>query len=167
MRVAHAPGMSGTVPRHRGLAIPTWITARLPRTCLDACRVTVLPKDAFEEYFLLLFHYPDRVPEENGYTRSWKTTHYSWLKQVWMHFITSYLCGTNFVPPQLTAKSNFSTYKSLYLFQRSVDFSHFVQYMYKTRIKIELCTETYIVLTTRKLNCYQILICVILWCFAL
>ena len=36
--VAHAPGMPGTFPRHRGLAIPSCITARASRTCRDACR---------------------------------------------------------------------------------------------------------------------------------
>ena len=35
--VAHARGMPGTFPRHRGLAIPTCITARAWRTCRDAC----------------------------------------------------------------------------------------------------------------------------------
>ena len=38
LRVAHAPGMPGTFPHHRGLAIPTCITARAWRTCRDACR---------------------------------------------------------------------------------------------------------------------------------
>ena len=37
-RVSHAPGMPGTFPRKRGLAIPTCITARALRTCRDACR---------------------------------------------------------------------------------------------------------------------------------
>ena len=32
LRVAHAPGMPGTFTRHRGLAIPTWITAHAWRT---------------------------------------------------------------------------------------------------------------------------------------
>ena len=36
--VAHAPGMPGTFPHHRGKAIPTRITARAWRTCRDACR---------------------------------------------------------------------------------------------------------------------------------
>ena len=35
LRVAHAPGMPGTLPRHRGLAIPTCITAHVWRTCRD------------------------------------------------------------------------------------------------------------------------------------
>ena len=30
-KTAHAPGMPGTLLQHRGLAIPTWITARAPR----------------------------------------------------------------------------------------------------------------------------------------
>ena len=38
LQVAHAPGMPGTFPRHRGLAIPTCITARAWRTCRDASR---------------------------------------------------------------------------------------------------------------------------------
>ena len=37
-RVAHAPGMPGTFPRPRGLAISTCISARAWRTCRDACR---------------------------------------------------------------------------------------------------------------------------------
>ena len=36
--VVHAPGVPGTFPRHRGLAIPTSISARASRTCRDACR---------------------------------------------------------------------------------------------------------------------------------
>ena len=36
VRVARAPGMSGKFSRHRGLAIPTCITARAWRTCRDA-----------------------------------------------------------------------------------------------------------------------------------
>ena len=35
---AHAPGMPESFPRHRGLAIPTCITARASRTCRGACR---------------------------------------------------------------------------------------------------------------------------------
>ena len=38
LRVAHAPGMPGTFSRHRGLAIPTCITALAWRLCRDACR---------------------------------------------------------------------------------------------------------------------------------
>ena len=38
LRVAHALGMPGTFPCHRGLATPTCITARTWRTCRDACR---------------------------------------------------------------------------------------------------------------------------------
>ena len=38
LRVAHAPGMPGTFPRHHGLAMPTCITARASRTRLDECR---------------------------------------------------------------------------------------------------------------------------------
>ena len=39
LRVAHAPGMSGTFfSRHLGLAIPTCITTRASRRCRDACR---------------------------------------------------------------------------------------------------------------------------------
>ena len=38
LRVAHAPGMPGTFPRHRRLAISTCITARAWRTCSDAYR---------------------------------------------------------------------------------------------------------------------------------
>ena len=38
LRVAHAPGIPGTFPRHRELAIPTCITARAWRTCRDVCR---------------------------------------------------------------------------------------------------------------------------------
>ena len=38
LQVAHAPGMPGTFPRHRGLAISTCIMARAWRTCHDACR---------------------------------------------------------------------------------------------------------------------------------
>ena len=37
-RVAQAPGMPGTFSHHRGLVIPTWITARAWCTCRDACR---------------------------------------------------------------------------------------------------------------------------------
>ena len=33
LRVVHAPGLPGTFPRLRGLAIPTSITARASRTC--------------------------------------------------------------------------------------------------------------------------------------
>ena len=36
--VAHAPGMPGTFPGHRMLAIPTCITTRAWRTCREACR---------------------------------------------------------------------------------------------------------------------------------
>ena len=35
---ARAPGMPGTFSPHRGLAIPTCITARAWSTCCDACR---------------------------------------------------------------------------------------------------------------------------------
>ena len=35
LRVAHAPGMPGTFPRHRGLAIPPCITTHAWRTCCD------------------------------------------------------------------------------------------------------------------------------------
>ena len=38
LRVADAPGMPEGFPRHRGLAIPTCITARASRMCRDACR---------------------------------------------------------------------------------------------------------------------------------
>ena len=38
LRVAHAPGMPGTFPCHRGLPIPTCITVRAVRTCRDACQ---------------------------------------------------------------------------------------------------------------------------------
>ena len=38
MRAVHAPGMPGTFPRYRGLAIPTFITARAWCTCRGACR---------------------------------------------------------------------------------------------------------------------------------
>ena len=37
LRVAHAPGMPATVPRHRELPIPTCITVCAWRTCRDAC----------------------------------------------------------------------------------------------------------------------------------
>ena len=36
--VAHAPGMPGAFPHHRGLAISTCITARAWRTCHEKCR---------------------------------------------------------------------------------------------------------------------------------
>ena len=39
LRVVHAPVMPGTFSRHRGLAIPTCITARAWSTYRDACRV--------------------------------------------------------------------------------------------------------------------------------
>ena len=42
LRVAHAPGMSGTFSRHRRLANPTWLTARAWRTCREACRDRLL-----------------------------------------------------------------------------------------------------------------------------
>ena len=38
LRIAHAPGMSGTFSPPRGLAIPTCIKARASRTCRDVCR---------------------------------------------------------------------------------------------------------------------------------
>ena len=38
LRVARAPGMPGMFPRHRGLAIPTWILSSAWRTRRDACR---------------------------------------------------------------------------------------------------------------------------------
>ena len=39
LQVAHAPGMLGSVfLHHRGLTIPTCLTARVWRTCHDACR---------------------------------------------------------------------------------------------------------------------------------
>ena len=38
LRVAHAPGMPETFPRHRWISIPTCIAARASRTCCDAGR---------------------------------------------------------------------------------------------------------------------------------
>ena len=38
VRIAYAPGMPGTFPRHRQVAIPACIPARASRTCRDTCR---------------------------------------------------------------------------------------------------------------------------------
>ena len=39
LRVAMRRGCRERFPRHRGLAIPTYVTARAWRACRDACRV--------------------------------------------------------------------------------------------------------------------------------
>ena len=38
LQVAHAPGMLGTFPRHRGLVVPVCMAARVWRKCCDSCR---------------------------------------------------------------------------------------------------------------------------------
>ena len=68
----------------------------------------MLPKDVFEASFLLLSHYPELVFRKIANTFNWKTTHYSWLKQL-LNPLSSpfYLYEGNFLPPQLTAMALF------------------------------------------------------------
>ena len=64
----------------------------------------MLPNDVFEACFLLSIHYPKRASKEIDDTFNWKTTHYSWLKELLNpHSSIFYLYGGNFLSPLLTA----------------------------------------------------------------
>ena len=65
LRVAHAPGMPEMLPRHRGLTIPTCITARASRTCRDACRDR-----------LLCFFWSRRRGKRSRYSRCMRNPHF-------------------------------------------------------------------------------------------
>ena len=64
----------------------------------------MLPKDVFEASFSFLSHYTELVFKKIANTFNWKTTHYSWLKQL-LNPLSSpfYLYEGNFLPPRLTA----------------------------------------------------------------
>ena len=68
----------------------------------------MLSKDIFEASFVLLSHYPKRVSKEIANTLNWKTTHYSWFKQLLNSHPSPFdLHGGNFLPPQLTSLAPF------------------------------------------------------------
>ena len=61
-------------------------------------------KDIFEASFLLLSYYPKPVSKKIANTFNWKTTHYSWLKQLLNPLPSPFhLYGGNFLPPLLMA----------------------------------------------------------------
>ena len=64
----------------------------------------MLSKDIFEASVLLWSHYPKRVSREIANTFNWKTTNYSWLKELFNPLSSPlHLYGGNYLPPQLAA----------------------------------------------------------------